>query len=179
MRYNRTAFNYDSTRARELMMKTEALLYDKTLVLHDVYNGNLLDPNKDLWHVEHIFPLKSAWDAGFRDLYARDRHLALEMMQTFANDTSNMVVTNSSSNMSRGNKTLWNWVPLNLHFIPYRNQIIREMADKYGLTLTKTQFWAMAWADKKITKKHRHGIRMGAVRSWLFRNGFHRIAVPF
>jgi len=169
MKYDRKLFNYSSSRARDYLKESSNGVY------LDVYNGRIVKT----FDAEHVFPLKSAWDQGFRKMYLQDQETALVKMKCFANDHRNLVISGSGSNRSRGHKTLWNWVPLNLAWIPTRNSIVRELATDYGLILTKSQQWSMDWTDAKITTKHKHGIHMGKARSWLIEHGFHSVFMPF
>ena len=82
MRYNRKLFDYDSTRARAY------LINQAKGVLLDVYNGRIVTK----FDAEHIFPLKSAWEQGFKDMYAANKTLALKKMRKFANDPRNLVI---------------------------------------------------------------------------------------
>ena len=169
MRYNRKLFDYDSTRARAY------LINQAKGVLLDVYNGRIVTK----FDAEHIFPLKSAWEQGFKDMYAANKTLALKKMRKFANDPRNLVIAGKKSNSSRGHKTLWNWSPLNLAWIPERNKIVRQLAKDYGIKLTKPQQWAMDWADEKILVKYKHGILLGKSRAWLVEKGFYKFLLPF
>lgn len=172
MRYNRKLFNYDSRSARVYLLLTHG---DCML---DVYNGRILKHDEP-FDAEHICPLYGAWLAGFREQYLADREKALVQMEMFANDPRNLAVVGASSNRSRSAKTLWNWSPLCLTYVPVRNAIVRELYEEFGLKLTAPQKWAMVWADKKILETHKHGIHLGKVRSWLIEHGFHSWLLPF
>lgn len=169
MKYRRSLFQFSSKRARAYLIRISGD------VLLDVYNGRHVTK----FDAEHVFPLKSAWEQGFAKMYVENPTEARLKMKCFANDQRNLAVAGPGSNRSRGHKTLWNWVPLNLAWIPTRNAIVRELATDYGLTLTKPQIWAMDWADKKLRIRHKHGIHMGKVRAWLLQRGFHRALFPF
>lgn len=169
MKYNRDLFEYNGPKARRHLKASSGGIY------LDVYNGRIVQD----FDAEHVFPLKSAWDCGFSTLYSVNEVRALQQMKAFANDPKNLVIAGSSSNRSRGHKTLWNWCPLNLAWIPERNRIVRELAKDYDLTLTAPQKWAMDWADYKITKKYKHGILLGKTRAWLTQHGFHKWLMPF
>ena len=158
MRYNRSLFRFDSAKARRILLKRS------NGVLLDVYNGRLLESESD-FDAEHVVPLYNAWNDGFKLQYAIDPVEARNKMIKFANDPRNLVIVGKSSNRSRGAKTLWNWVPLCLAYVPVRNATVRELYAEYGLKLGITQQWAMDWADKKILHKHKHGIHMGKVRA--------------
>jgi hypothetical protein len=140
-----------------------------------VYNGRVVTK----FDAEHIFPLKLAWEQGFKQMYLDNPKAAAVQMKCFANDHRNLTIAGQSSNRSRGSKNLFDWVPLNLAYVPVRNAIVRELANDYGLTLSKPQHWAMDWADNKILKKYKHGIHMGKARSWLIERGLHRVLLPF
>lgn len=169
MKYSRRRFQYSSKKARAYLISASGPF------LLDVYNGRHVTK----FDAEHIFPLKSAWEQGFAKMYLEDPKGTAIKMKCFANDHRNLTIAGQSSNRSRGHKTLWNWVPLNLAWIPTRNRIVRELAADYGLTLTKSQQWAMNWADKKLTTTHKHGIHMGKSRAWLIKNGFYKVLMPF
>ena len=100
-------------------------------------------------------------------------------MVAFANDPINLVFAGSSSNRQRGSRSLWEWSPLCLTFIPKRNDIIRYLALEYGLTLTKSQVWAMEWSDEKILGKYKNGILLRKSRAWLIDHGFYTALMPF
>lgn len=173
MKYDRSLFRFKSKEARDHIKKTMDVNGNGWFL--DPYNGVLIQK----FDAEHIIPLKSAWESGFSSLYSKDKRYALELMIKFANDHRNLCPTKPGSNRSRGCKTLWNWSPLNLSFIPERNRIVRKLYSEYGLTLSLSQKWALDWSDYKITKKYKQGIHLGKVRSWLFDKGFHRILMPF
>ncbi len=169
MDYDRKLFKFNSRKARENFLELSFLF--------DHYNGRVLGKG-DKWDVEHLYSLSLAWETGFRDQYLADPTKALQDMKDFANDALNLITVSSSSNRSRGNKTLWDWVPLNLAYIGERNKAIKLLADKYNLRMTPEMVWAIKWSDK-VLHKHRKGIHMGQVRKWLVRNGMPRIAFPF
>ncbi len=179
MKYNRNLFSFHSLHARDTVIKRDGIHWEGIVLMIDMYNGRLINHRHDVWHVEHIVPLKSAWENGFKTLYQVNRDKALSKMAQFANDPRNLTPVSASSNQSRGHKTLWNWVPLNLAIVPVRNALVRELYDDYGLTLTKSQQWALDWSDKKILHKHKYGIHMGKTRAWLLAHGFHRAFMPF
>ena len=169
MKYNRKLFHYNSRAARNRLKESP---------LFDPYNGRMIKPHES-WDAEHILPLKTAWELGFKYLYVVNEEAALVRMKDFANDQRNLIATKSSSNRQRGDKTLWNWCPLNLAYLPERNQIIRELVKDYGLNLTESQLWALTWSDRKLTGQLRHGIHMGKTRAWLIKNGFYRWLMPY
>ena len=171
MKYNRRLFKFNSARARRTLSERGYPLLDK-------YNGRFVFKSHQ-WHVEHVLPLKTAWDAGFKQQFERGDISTMMRMQKFANDMDNLIVVSGGSNMSRGSKTLWEWSPLNLAYIPERNRIIRLMADRYGLELTTLQQWSMDFADKAILGRHKNGLHLGRVRSWLIERGFYRLLLPF
>lgn len=178
MRYNRGMFDYDSTKARKLMLLTRTVVshHDGETLVLDEYNG-ILRPASEC-DVEHCFTLFAAWNAGFKYQFLENKEKTLEKMREFANNPINLIFVGSSSNRSRGSKSLWDWSPLCLAFIPQRNDIIRYLAALYDLVLTTMQKWAMAWADEKILKKYKHGILLGKTRTWLIDHGFYVFALP-
>ncbi len=172
MKYSRKLFRFNSRQARAHIVR-DATGYP----LLDKFNGKFIHYG-DKWDAEHIIDLKTAWGQGFLKQYKHDPEKALERMREFANDANNLIPVSMSSNRSRGTKSLWEWAPLNLAFVPERNAIIRGLCEKYELVLTKRQLWAMDYADKKIAK-HKYGIHLGKFRGWLITNGFHRWLMPF
>ena len=149
------------------------------LFLLDNYNGRLLNMTKEKWDVEHIIPLSLAWKAGFEHQYRTDTRIALTNMRLFSNDARNLIPVAAGSNRSRGARSLWQWLPLNTAYIPTRNAIVRELFVAYGLEMSKSQRWALDFADAKIAGKYKNGYRMNAVRAWLIDKGFHRALMPF
>jgi len=177
--YKRDLFGFNSKKARAFMLKNESFFFKGSRMLLDPYNGQMIKADVERWDIEHIFPLSSAWDAGFNKMYRDSPTHAIKQMKAFSNDLHNLIPTSSSSNRSRGAKTLWNWAPLNLKYIPRRNAIVRDLAADYGLHLSKTQLWAMEWSNTKILVKHQHGIHLGKARAWLIQKGFYKFLMPF
>ena len=171
MKYDRRLFRFNSYKARARIEKSGYPILDH-------YNGKLVY-DREAWQAEHVYTLKQAWENGFRDQYLKNKSVASAAMRKFANDPMNLVSVGSSANMSRGSLNLWEFLPLNLAYIPVRNDIVRKMNEKYNLTLSPSQEWAMDFSDKKILEKYKNGIRLGKVRAWLINHGFHRLLMPF
>lgn len=162
MPYNRRAFRFNSLQARRILEKESPLL--------DPYNGRIIEYGEP-WEAEHIISLRSAWDWGAKDW-------TFCKLVKFANDPRNLITVGKSTNRSKGNRQLDEWVCLNLAYIPTRNQIVRDLADEYGLVIPDKVSKTMAFMDEIITKKHEHGIKMGSVRRWFIRM-FGAMALPF
>jgi len=178
MKYNRKLFKFNSRQARKLILGRLGIHWKGDILLLDNYNGKMLSNRLDKWDSEHVVPLSLAWRSGFEEQYLLDKKSAMTRMKQFANEERNLIPVAAGSNRSRGSNSLWNWLPLNTHYIPVRNALVRSMYADYGLKLTKTQQWAMDWSDAKILVKYKHGIRMNGVRAWLIDKGLHRILMP-
>ncbi len=171
MKYSRKLFRFNSSKARKR-------LEEQGYPMLDHYNGRLVYKAHQ-WQAEHVYTLKQAWENGFRKQYLVNPKSALINMKSFANDPDNLISVSGSSNMSRGSLSIWEFLPLNLAYVPVRNEIVRTMNDRYGLELTLMQEWAMKFTDKKILVKYKYGIRLGKVRAWLISNGFYKPLIPF
>lgn len=173
MNYSRSDFRFDSRAAR-------ARLAARTMLCP--YNGRLINPS-DLWDAEHIVALKQSWEHGFANMMIsangqgdgikKVRH----RMRRFANDPLNIIPVIAGSNRSRGSHTSWNWLPLNLAYIQKRNEITKQIYEKYGLTLQPEQIFFFDWWESKL-KNHRLGVKPPKIRAWLLRNNFPLSLMP-
>ncbi len=90
------------------------------------YNEVILDAS--LIDVDHIVPLKNAWESGANKWSDRIRI-------DFANDYDNLVVTNRSYNRSKGSQTPLTWSPIDRsYYCKYLNRWI-EIKKKYELEI--------------------------------------------
>ncbi|RZA05104.1 MAG: HNH endonuclease [Proteobacteria bacterium] len=71
----------------------------------DFYFNETLEHARDV-DIDHVIPLKHAWDAG-ADLWSAAQR------RDFANDPENLVITNLKYNREKGAKTIMEWMPMN------------------------------------------------------------------
>jgi len=174
MKYRRSLYSFRSSKIRRKILNNRGFLVKGVPSLLDPYNGRIIHAYSK-WDAEHIVSLKMAWEAGFKDRYILDPFNTRNQMKQLANDPDNLISVSSSSNRSRGSKSIWDWCFLNLAYVPERNRITQELYAKYDLVMTPSQKWAIDWANNKILKKYKYGIHLGKVRSWLVSKGLHKI----
>lgn len=87
-------------------------------------------------HMEHIVPLKWAWDRGANE-WTKEKRVA------FANDPQNLIPVEGSVNQSKGAKGPDAWQPLNKLYRCEYNHRWLEVLEKYELTLTVKEFFAI------------------------------------
>ena len=171
IKYNRSLFKFNSKKARKQLEQGGYPLLDH-------YNGRLVYQAHQ-WQAEHALSLREAWEYGFKQQYAVNPRSALINMKRFANDMDNLIVVSGSSNMSRGSLSIYEFLPLNLAFVPVINAKYRILENRYGLQLPKRVKRVMKFSDRKILEKYKNGIRLNKVRAWLITHGFHRFLMPF
>ena len=116
--YVRSDYNYNSKKARKILITK--------LPFTDPYNANIILSNKQDVHIDHIVPLKVAHSSGAK-------YWSKNKKQAFANDLSNMIAVSKKCNLSKGDKTLSQWiVPNNIYFRA-------EYSNRYLLTIQKYQ----------------------------------------
>ena len=118
-RYVRSDYNYNSKKARKILITK--------LPFTDPYNANIILSNKQDVHIDHIVPLKVAHSSGAK-------YWSKNKKQAFANDLSNMIAVSKKCNLSKGDKTLSQWiVPNNIYFrVEYSNRYL-NIIQKYQL----------------------------------------------
>ncbi len=164
MQYNRSSFKFNSRQARQ------ELLY--SIPLHDPYNGRIIEHGED-WDADHVLPLSLAWEWGAK-------HWNYAKLVQFANDPDNLVSTSDSSNRSKGGRSISEWIPLNIAYIPEMFDKIKSIADKYGLIIPESDLKFMLYVEQRISKKYKHGINIGRVRRWFASiPGLSYWAIPF
>lgn len=93
----------------------------------DVYSGEVLEDPERI-DVDHLVPLRFAWDAGAFSWSEAER-------RAFMNDPQNLVLTSASLNRSKGDSLPGEWLP------PSRNShcafvaLFLSVSRNYGLTL--------------------------------------------
>ena len=116
--YVRSDYNYNSKKARKILITK--------LPFTDPYNANIILSNKQDVHIDHIVPLKVAHSSGAK-------YWSKNKKQAFANDLLNMIAVSKKCNLSKGDKTLSQWiVPNNIYFRA-------EYSNRYLLTIQKYQ----------------------------------------
>ena len=93
----------------------------------DPYTGQPIDVHRV--QVDHVYPLKAAWDAGASTWDPRQR-------QIFANDLTELIAVSGVANEQKGDSTPGQWLPTNpAEVCPY---VLRYMtvAVKYELPIT-------------------------------------------
>lgn len=101
----------------------------------DPYTGQVVD----LKHVaiDHIVPLKAAWNAGAA-------HWEPQQRRIFANDMTELIAVSSSANSSKGDSTLSEWLP-ETGKCPYAIRYL-TVTVKYHLPITVKDHAAAAMA---------------------------------
>lgn len=101
----------------------------------DPYTGQVVD----LKHiaVDHVVPLKAAWNAGAANWDPQQRRI-------FANDMTELIAVSSSANSSKGDSTLSEWLP-EAGKCPYAIRYL-TVAVKYHLPITVKDHAAAAMA---------------------------------
>ena len=116
--YVRSDYNYNSKKARKILITK--------LPFTDPYNANIILSNKQDVHIDHIVLLKVAHSSGAK-------YWSKNKKQAFANDLLNMIAVSKKCNLSKGDKTLSQWiVPNNIYFRA-------EYSNRYLLTIKKYQ----------------------------------------
>lgn len=113
-----------------------------TVPFTDPYTGAPLDP-ADV-EVDHIFPLRAAWDMGAHAWPAEKR-------TAFANDPINLVVTSSKANQAKSDMLPSEWVPDNRRVRCAYGQRIAAIARGYDLPLPR--------ADLRAIRRHCSGLQ--------------------
>lgn len=92
--------------------------------------------------IDHIVPLKHAWDAGAKNWSPEKR-------ETFANDSENLVITNKSYNRQKGAQTPLSWAPAQRdYYCKYLKDWIK-VKTKYTLPINKKIYEYRAQAGCK------------------------------
>lgn len=108
----------------------------------DPYTGEILNP-ADV-EIDHIIPLRAAWDAGAYS-WPEAKRLA------FANDPLNLVVTSRAANQSKSDSLPSEWVPPAAKARCAYARRIGEIARVYDLALPKP--------DVRAMRRHCSGVR--------------------
>ena len=94
------------------------------------YNETLTDA--DNIDIDHVVPLKHAWDTGAREWSAKER-------ERFANDTENLVITNRKYNRQKSAQTPLTWMPINRQYACKYMKKWMYVKKKYGLSISKDE----------------------------------------
>lgn len=101
--------------------------------LRDPYTGGLIHftkANASAVQIDHIYPLSLAWDMG-ADGWDTQRRI------NFANDPANLLAVDGPTNMSKGDSSPADWLPINA---TYRCEYVKRfltIARTHGLPITK------------------------------------------
>lgn len=109
-------------------------------VLTDPYTGQqvVFERGKNTQvHIDHVFPLAGAWDLGAADWSDDTR-------RNFANDPVNLLATNRTGNLSKGDKTPGEWMPT-YDRCGYARRYL-QIADDYQLAITRADNRALSSA---------------------------------
>lgn len=102
---------------------------DQLLVGIDPYTGEEISTNDPI-EVDHIFPLRAAWDLGAH-AWSRERRIE------FANDPLNLVAVSKAANQKKSDHLPSRWVPENTKIhCEYFNRLV-DICLKYQLPLPK------------------------------------------
>ena len=140
--YNREAFggwadsdgDCQNTRHELLIarsLRPAELRTDGCLVLRgswiDPYSAELQRQASEV-DIDHLVPLKFAWDHGAWDWTA-------DKMAQFANDPTNLVITQKSLNRSKGSDGPIDWLPPNNAFVCVYIDEFLTVVERYSLTV--------------------------------------------
>ncbi len=129
-----------------------------TTIMQDLYTGQLLDLATETPDVDHVIPLRAAWDRGARCWDDDTR-------KQFANDRLNLVATTRSANRQKGARTIFDWIPPRLNRCAWYLDRSAAVAAKYQLRLTTEDLDAYAFLRPKC-ERWAHGVLLGDVRAW-------------
>lgn len=96
------------------------------------YTG-FVTQNSKLMDIDHIVPLKYAWEHGAEKWTPARR-------EAFANDHDNLLVVLAAANRSKGAKGPDHWLPPNIRFIPTYIDLFTRVCTKYGLACDTESF---------------------------------------
>ncbi len=142
--------------AIKLQMVNESLYYDP-------YTGTNYDPKANVPDVDHLVPLKLAWQRGANCWTTEKR-------QAFANDPLNLVAVHLSANRQKSAKSIYDWMPSNLSYCSDYLERLKLIVEKYELKPTGGHLKAhkiMARECKRLEK----GIKVDYYRTWLEKLG--------
>src|SRR6202012_2738123 len=95
--------------------------------LNDPYTGEAIDLHEV--QIDHIYPLKIAWDAGASNWDPRQR-------QIFANDMTELIAVSGAANEQKGDSPPGQWLPVTpAEKCPYVLRYL-AVAVKYQLPIT-------------------------------------------
>lgn len=103
----------------------------KTGKWKDFYHDEVLT-DADLVDIDHIVPLKHAWDLGASNWSSKKR-------QDFANDVENLVITNRKYNRQKSAQTPATWLPINKDYACKYVKKWKAIKAKHKLRITKEE----------------------------------------
>ena len=109
--YDRAEFSYNHSKNRKIFIQ-----------FYDPYSNKIFYTPQDM-EVDHIVPLKVAWDLGAKNWDKSTK-------QKFANDLENLILVSKSCNRSKGSKSLSEWLP---HYQKFHS----EYSNRYLLIINK------------------------------------------
>jgi hypothetical protein len=112
------------------------------------YTGVIFtDPTK--MDVDHIVPLKWAWENGAE-------YWSPNLRMRFANDPQNLLVVAASANRSKGPRGPTTWLPPNLTYAEWYIMRFMEICDNYGLRYNKKDLLRVF----NIARQHTKGLKL-------------------
>jgi hypothetical protein len=138
---------------RDVVLKRDAVVpavFDKKC---KITKGQWLDPytnakftNSALLDIDHIVPLKFAWDHG-ADKWTYEQRNAL------ANDPENLLAVAQSANRAKGESSPLHWMPANKNYwLTYLDKWDRIIA-KYKIPVNQSEKDAVTFLRTKVPKK--------------------------
>lgn len=112
--YNRQDFHYNHSKTRKYFIQ-----------FYDPYSDQTFYNSKDM-EVDHIVPLKVAWDL-------EAHYWSHEQRKIFSNDPENLILVSKSCNRSKGSKALSEWLPKNQSFHSLYSNRYLHVINKYHL----------------------------------------------
>jgi hypothetical protein len=95
--------------------------------------------------VDHLVPLKHAYDSGGADW-------SKEKKEKFANDPENLVITNKKYNRSKGAKGIDKWLPINREYACRYIKHWMRIKNKYRLSLSESEIHSFKTIQQSCQK---------------------------
>ncbi len=130
---------------------------------HDPYTGQNYDIKENNPDVDHLIPLKLAWDRG-ADTWTTEKR------KQFANDPLNLVAVHLSSNRQKSAKSIYDWMPPNLNYAASYLIDLSILVRKYELIPTEADLKAFEIVTIEAKRLHM-GIKLDFYLDWLAERG--------
>lgn len=112
------------------------------VTLTDPYSGDTYRGDSSEIDVDHVVPLKEAWDSG-ADVWDQWRR------HEFANDPLNLIPTYAAINRSKGDRDPAEWLPPDHEARCAYIALWKEVKAKYGLSMDSREFWTIYLEERR------------------------------